>query len=306
MDTQEILTELELYDGTLPRKALEAAVAQRDEITPALLEVFREPEKTLERLLDEDEYMLPIYALFLLAQFREKQAYPLIVAFFAQPGEEPVDAFSDLVTSDLNRTLAGVAWGDVTLIKQLVENPEVSEWTRSAALKALVSMVAAGELSRETVIDYFRHLFHTLPRTPDGILNYLVAEANRLYPAELLDEIRQAFEEDLIDTFYIDLDWIEEVLSEGKEKRLKDLAESPHYTLITDTIEELKSWAAFKPKKPSPPVSETVFRKPSPPKRSTPLPQRNTPHPTLGRNDPCWCGSGKKYKHCHLQSDTRV
>jgi preprotein translocase subunit SecA len=22
---------------------------------------------------------------------------------------------------------------------------------------------------------------------------------------------------------------------------------------------------------------------------------------TLGRNDPCWCGSGKKYKHCHGQ-----
>ncbi len=25
----------------------------------------------------------------------------------------------------------------------------------------------------------------------------------------------------------------------------------------------------------------------------------------LGRNDPCWCGSGKKYKHCHMQSDLR-
>ncbi|MBI3915211.1 MAG: SEC-C domain-containing protein, partial [Chloroflexi bacterium] len=24
---------------------------------------------------------------------------------------------------------------------------------------------------------------------------------------------------------------------------------------------------------------------------------------TLGRNDPCWCGSGKKYKHCHMKSD---
>ena len=23
----------------------------------------------------------------------------------------------------------------------------------------------------------------------------------------------------------------------------------------------------------------------------------------LGRNDPCWCGSGKKYKKCHLDSD---
>jgi hypothetical protein len=24
---------------------------------------------------------------------------------------------------------------------------------------------------------------------------------------------------------------------------------------------------------------------------------------TLGRNDPCWCGSGKKYKQCHLSVD---
>jgi len=25
-------------------------------------------------------------------------------------------------------------------------------------------------------------------------------------------------------------------------------------------------------------------------------------HPKIGRNDPCWCGSGKKFKHCHGQS----
>jgi len=24
---------------------------------------------------------------------------------------------------------------------------------------------------------------------------------------------------------------------------------------------------------------------------------------TVGRNDPCWCGSGKKYKHCHMRTD---
>lgn len=28
------------------------------------------------------------------------------------------------------------------------------------------------------------------------------------------------------------------------------------------------------------------------------------PRPTdLGRNDPCWCGSGRKYKRCHLAED---
>jgi len=25
----------------------------------------------------------------------------------------------------------------------------------------------------------------------------------------------------------------------------------------------------------------------------------------LGRNDSCWCGSGKKYKHCHYESDQK-
>jgi len=36
-----------------------------------------------------------------------------------------------------------------------------------------------------------------------------------------------------------------------------------------------------------------------------PNPDRETPQPTVNvaprasRNDPCPCGSGKKYKHCH-------
>jgi hypothetical protein len=28
-----------------------------------------------------------------------------------------------------------------------------------------------------------------------------------------------------------------------------------------------------------------------------------TTRPTLGRNDPCHCGSGRKYKACHLDKD---
>jgi uncharacterized protein YchJ len=42
---------------------------------------------------------------------------------------------------------------------------------------------------------------------------------------------------------------------------------------------------------------------------STPGATKEAPQPvrvkkTPGRNDPCWCGSGKKYKYCHLKSDT--
>lgn len=28
--------------------------------------------------------------------------------------------------------------------------------------------------------------------------------------------------------------------------------------------------------------------------------------PTIGRNDPCHCGSGKKYKKCHLEKDEKA
>jgi hypothetical protein len=27
--------------------------------------------------------------------------------------------------------------------------------------------------------------------------------------------------------------------------------------------------------------------------------------PDVGRNELCWCGSGKKYKHCHQDADIR-
>ncbi len=33
--------------------------------------------------------------------------------------------------------------------------------------------------------------------------------------------------------------------------------------------------------------------------RETPNPKPQTPKKKIGRNDPCWCGSGKKYKKCH-------
>jgi hypothetical protein len=29
------------------------------------------------------------------------------------------------------------------------------------------------------------------------------------------------------------------------------------------------------------------------------------PGASLGRNDPCWCGSGKKFKNCHLGKSSR-
>ena len=40
----------------------------------------------------------------------------------------------------------------------------------------------------------------------------------------------------------------------------------------------------------------------APPARSSALPVQQqvvNEHKDVGRNDPCWCGSGKKFKRCH-------
>jgi hypothetical protein len=37
--------------------------------------------------------------------------------------------------------------------------------------------------------------------------------------------------------------------------------------------------------------------------RSLFSPRPDGPKAPIGRNDVCWCGSGKKYKKCHLKSD---
>jgi preprotein translocase subunit SecA len=42
------------------------------------------------------------------------------------------------------------------------------------------------------------------------------------------------------------------------------------------------------------------------PRADTKPAPRRTSEEKLGRNDPCWCGSGKKYKHCHMREDMKA
>ncbi len=45
-------------------------------------------------------------------------------------------------------------------------------------------------------------------------------------------------------------------------------------------------------------VMKNIFNPAKPPQKSSDRKKKK-----IGRNDPCWCGSGKKYKYCHLQKD---
>ena len=79
MTLDEILTHLETTDcSTFQREALQEAVKQQQEITPALLAIIERAANDPQWLNEALDYMGFAYALYLLAQFREKRAYPIM------------------------------------------------------------------------------------------------------------------------------------------------------------------------------------------------------------------------------------
>ncbi|MEK7675804.1 MAG: DUF1186 domain-containing protein [Verrucomicrobiota bacterium] len=97
MTAAEILRQLEPLGPKPPRKALRAAVAQKDAIIPELIAALDRVTAQAGELLKIDGYMLPIYALCLLAEFRDPRAFEPIRRFFSLPGEQALDLTGDLI-----------------------------------------------------------------------------------------------------------------------------------------------------------------------------------------------------------------
>ena len=288
MSVEKILRELEFLEGNkFPRAALQSAIAQQEQVTPELLKIMKYASENAEALSEQEYYMAPIYALYLLAQFREKSAYPLIVDFFSIPGDVSLDLTGDVVTEDLNRILASVSHGDMSLMKRLAENRDANEYVRNAALSAMLVLVVQGAASRDEVMLYYENLFRGgLERELSHAWSGLIYASTRLYPEEVYEDIQRAFENGLAELFFIGLSSVEQALARGKEQVLTELQNDTRYTYIEDTIAEMEWWACFR----EPKVYE--------PPRILAQPQPVTRTQKVGRNDPCPCGSGKKYKKC--------
>ena len=305
METQEIIAALEYYTGTFPRKAVAAAIEHKDQIVPELLQALESTRDDISSVLDDEGYQLHTYALYLLAQFRDKRAYPTVVSLVSRPGEVPFDLFGDVITEGLGRILASLSCGDTTLIEQLIENPDLNEYVRCAALEALLVLLACGEKGRDEVVDYFKDLIHSkLEREYSYVWTRLVTLSYDLHPKELYEEIKRLYAEDMVDSFSVGLADIEEALKRPIEETVTLLNRDDRFSLIEDTIGCMEWWASFHPdkKKPRVKLTDKQVRKLL---KSTPAFGRDdtgdsdTVRSTkTGRNQPCPCGSGKKYKHC--------
>lgn len=288
MTVQETLDQLKYgYHGKFPRKAFLAAIEQREAITPGLLAILEHAIANPEEVAQDGGYIGPLCAMYLLGEFREPRAYPLLVRFCRLDQHHVDDIVGDLVTEGLDRILASVCAGDIGPMQAMVEDATLNEFTRSAALSGLAVLVVEDVIPCEAVVAYFRELFHgRLEREYSFVWSQLACVCADLGAAELLPEIERAYAAGLCDPFVAGLDELRRDLAHDHAIALPALKRKRSYRFISDAVNELGSWACFQN-----------------PRGSSPKP---LPHPAMPgvagskipRNAPCPCGSGRKYKVC--------
>ncbi len=320
MEIQEILSTLNAHNGSFPREAVEAAIERRDEIVPELIDFVKCTIDNADESIENDDWGF-IYAVYLLAQFREKRAYPLVMELLSLPEKELDLLFGDY--EGLDSVMASVSCGDSSLIKELVENREADEYIRSYALYALITVHVSGDMSREALLTYFKELFDgKLERETAPVWDGLVDCCLDLHADELFDDIIGAYDSELVWEVLISKKNVAQAFAVDKQTAIDKLHNNQRFRLIEDAVKEMERWACFDENAESHDenaeshdeladsllddasqfVSDEDMNRinqrlqhlhPNPPPRE---PIRT--EAKIGRNQPCPCGSGKKYKKC--------
>ena len=284
MDTPQILAQLEYNRGAFPRAAVAEAIALGPRISGELIAVLQRVRADPEHV--PSDFVQHIFALYLLAQLRERRAYGVVLDLFSLP-EDTVDSLvGGLVTEGLGRIVASLAHGHDDPMKEMIEREDLGEYVRGAMLRGLATSCVEGEVPREHFLGYLSELFsgNRIRRRHNALWDELVAVCLDLGLVGLRTEVARAFDGGLIDPLMV-----------RRDEAMRDLAQATgemrpgrrqRYSFISDTIAEMEWWACFRP-------SEGRLRAP----RCGVEPMRAT---KVGRNDACPCGSGRKYKKCCL------
>lgn len=259
-----------------------------------------------------EDYIGHIYAIYLLSQFREQSALPLLLEIACLPEQTLEHLFGECIDEDLHRFIASTFNGDLALIKNIIESETTHKTARNAALKSLAVLAINKQINNKEFIEYLETLFsHNIFISDREAFAELVHVCYDIEPIHFYQQIKGAIVANKIDSALITLEFFEKQIASVKTG---DVVINPYgeYDLINDTIKEMSNWHCFKND------AELEI------KENSESHEHNQEHThshehhhhdgccgsaqqpivrddsKVGRNDPCACGSGKKYKKCCL------
>jgi hypothetical protein len=294
MDVPQIIDELTHTKG-LPRAALSAATERRAEVVPVFLQ---EIERYLAADAEGRKAPTPLFFAFhLLGQWREHAAYRPLARLLRCRTDDLEHLFDDALTETAHRVMAAVFDGDPQPLYGVILERDADEFARSRMFDALVMLVLQGRVPRGELARFLRECFDTLqPQDTCYVWSGWQEAVATLGLAELEGLVRRAFARE-----FIAPDWCNFDDFAGDLAHALAYPEDPYVrgggerTLFGDAIEEFSTWYGF---------SEQYERDRAEARRraaerrvasGTPI---VNPWRRVGRNDPCPCGSGRKFKRC--------
>jgi hypothetical protein len=285
---EQIFDQLGHHDKGLPVGAIRLATANRAAMVPLILRALDQPAAASRSMQDA-----LFIAFHLLGEWREKSAYRPLAAFLRQPDDETWSILAEAKTETSHRVMAGVFDGDPDPLYEVILDPDADEFVRARMCETLAIVTLRGELPRAEAARFLQSCYDSLqPRHGCFVWDGWQAAIARLGLTELKPLVEQAFERGFIDSSWLGYEDFEEDLQRAVDGGPQPSRSADEYEPFGDTIKELSSWAAFAPKKRAKTHTLDGIWRP----HATPA----VPFKEVGRNEPCPCGSGKKFKKCCL------
>jgi hypothetical protein len=261
---------------------------------------------------DRSEVWAPVHAWRALAQLHAGDAAEPLTRLLSR-----VDDFGDdWVGEDLPRAFGILGPAAIPTLRDFLADSAHGLWARVAAANGLQEIADQHPHTRDDVIailagqlEHFEEQDRTLNAC---IVSDLACDLKAVNAAPVIEKAYAAGRVDLT----VLGDWEEAQVYMGLLEKRQTPA--PNYTALEhpEFLETQQALQAF--------VRQFRAQEHTSQQRRTPRPRFNLsdlsgpllrphekeieirpPDEKPGRNDPCWCGSGKKYKHCHLRADRR-
>ncbi|HEX4079200.1 MAG TPA: DUF1186 domain-containing protein [Rhizomicrobium sp.] len=328
MHAAEVFEQLGTGD-VFPEDAIRAVRLEKATLVPEFINLIEAHAAGTRDWQDEPDLLLVVF--HLLGEWREKSAYRPLLRFLRSPA---IEALGPIITETSHRVIAAVFDGDTGPLRQLILDAKANELVRGLMLETMSMLDRAGEIRREEMIEFLRDCFLALQDEPGGLVWRSWQRAISVLGTEdLVPLVKDAFERRLIDPVGLDIANFEQELQDTLN--YPDLLPTCWEPFL-DTLEELREWydrdeedaTGNERKQPtSLPVhvvlhirrdeERAILNKMAPADRkgfpagieralddqesiiihSEPA---TNPHRNIGRNDPCPCGSSRKFKKCCL------
>jgi uncharacterized protein len=289
----------------VPRDALQWALDNWEAASPRLIAKLRALSGAVQGR--DPNVDLLFYIIHLCGEKHDSRAYAPVCDLIVN--DESMDAwFAESASGDLGRILINLCDGDVEPLQRAIEAPEADEFARAAALQALSYLVRAKSvLSDDEMRAYLSRLaIEMQPRGESAVWRAWAFAIAQLGYEPLRGEVARVFSKRWIDPldgslddFYFDLQ-----LARRDADGMAAFA-AAGVEPFGSAIESLERWASEDGEEWERMVDDAeVGDEPEVLGLDDPPVGDGTPYLNplrdVGRNDPCPCGSGKKYKKCCL------